>query len=319
MSGGILVVGSLNCDYVASVPRIPHPGETITGSDLRIHPGGKGANQAVAAARMADASMDVTMLGAVGEDAAGDLLLESLRRAGVETTKVLRRSATASGSALIAVNESGENSIIVIPGANASLSPADIRNEEALYWKSRVALHQLETSLETVLEALALARQRRVITILDPAPAQPLSRELLELCDLITPNETEALMLLDEEPRALNAQDAIAVGQRLLDKGPRSVIVKLGAEGAVFVNQLRSVHVPGFPVRAVDTTAAGDTFNGALAVAIAEGLDMEPAIRFANAAAALSVMRHGAQPSVPGREEAEELLAANPPRNPSAS
>lgn len=315
MPGGILVIGSLNCDYVASVPRMPTAGETISGYNLAIHPGGKGANQAVAAARMADASLEVRMLGCVGCDAAGALLLDSVRRAGADTASIHQLDGIPTGSALIWVAESGENSIVVIPGANARLSVEHVRAAEPLYWQTRVALHQLETPLETVHAALALGRQRRVITILDPAPAQPLSRDLLELVDLLTPNESEAAVLLGEPPRSLTVEDAYAMGERLLDLGPRAVILKLGEDGAVFLNRLQRFHVPGFAVRAVDTTAAGDTFNGALATAIAEGMEMQPAVRFACAAAALSVTRQGAQPSVPSREDTESLLDSNPSRD----
>lgn len=308
MSGGILVIGSLNCDYVARVPRMPAPGETLSGSELQIHPGGKGANQAVAAGRMADASLEVRMLGCVGEDAAGAMLLESLRGAGVEDGTVRRLSDISTGSALIWVADSGENSIVVIPGANARLKPEDIQAQEPLYWKTRVALHQLETPLETIQTALELGQLRRVITILDPAPAQALSADVLRAVDLLTPNETEAALLLGENPGPLNVEDAYAIARRLLERGPRSVIVKLGANGVVFVNHLQQFHAPTFHVKAVDTTAAGDTFNGALGAAIAEGMEMREAVQFANAAAALSVTRHGAQPSVPSRKEVEELL-----------
>lgn len=308
MSGGILVVGSLNCDYVATVPRMPALGETLAGSGLEIHPGGKGANQAVAAGRLADASMEVRMIGCVGEDAAGSMLLESVRGAGVELDTIRLAPGTPTGSALIWVTESGQNSIVVIPGANALLSAEDIRAAEPLYWKTRVALHQLESPLEAIEAALALGRQRRVITILDPAPAQPLFPALLRNVDLLTPNESEAAILLGEAPRALSPEEAYALGERLLGLGPRSVIVKLGAAGAVFLNHLHRFHIRGFPVEAVDTTAAGDTFNGALAAGIAEGMEMEDAVRFANAAAAISVTRPGAQPSVPNRGEVDRLL-----------
>ncbi len=313
MSGGILVIGSLNCDYVARVPRMPAPGETLTGSDLQIHPGGKGANQAVAAGRMADASLEVRMLGRVGDDAAGRMLLDSLSSAGVETDAVERLSDVATGSALIWVADSGENSIVVIPGANARLTVEDVRAQEALYWKTRVALLQLETPIETVRAALELGQLRRVITILDPAPARELSPEMLRNVDLLTPNETEAALALGEKPGALGVEDAYAIGERLLDRGTRAVIVKLGGNGAVFINRLRRFHVPAFPVKAIDTTAAGDTFNGALGAAIAEGMEMPEAVRFASAAAAISVTRPGAQPSVPGREEVEALLGSTPP------
>lgn len=308
MSGGILVIGSLNCDYVARVPRMPAPGETLTGSELQIHPGGKGANQAVAAGRMADASLEVRMLGCVGEDAAGAMLLESLRGAGVENGTVRRLSDISTGSALIWVADSGENSIVVVPGANARLKPEDIQAQEPLYWKTRVALHQLETPLETIQTALELGQLRRVITILDPAPAQALSADVLRAVDILTPNETEAALLLGEKPGPMNVEDAYATARRLLERGPRAVIVKLGANGVVFVNHLQQFHSPTFHVKAVDTTAAGDTFNGALGAAIAEGMEMREAVQFANAAAALSVTRHGAQPSVPSRKEVEELL-----------
>jgi ribokinase len=298
MSGGILVVGSLNCDYVA----------TLTGSDFEVHPGGKGANQAVAAGRLADASMEVRMIGCVGEDAAGSMLLASVRGAGVELEAIRLRTGVPTGSAMILVTETGENSIVVIPGANALLSPDDIRECEDLYWKTRVVLHQLEVPLETVEAALSLGRQRRVVTVLDPAPARPLPADLLANVDLLTPNETEAAILLGETPRALDVDEALAFGERLLELGPRSVIVKLGERGAVFLNQLQRFHAPGFSVNVVDTTAAGDTFNGALAAGMAEGMEMADAVRFANAAAALSVTKAGAQPSIPSRAEVERLL-----------
>lgn len=312
MSGGILVIGSLNCDYVARVPHMPAPGETLTGSDFQIHPGGKGANQAVAAGRMADASLEVRMLGRVGDDAAGTMLLNSLSRAGVENDTVGRLSDVPTGSALIWVADSGQNSIVVIPGANARLSADDVRAQEALYWKTRVALLQLETPLETVHTALELGQLRRVITILDPAPAQPLPPDVLRNVDLLTPNETEAALVLGEKPGTIGVEDAYGIAERLLERGTRAVIVKLGGNGAVFVNRLQRFHVPAFPVKAIDTTAAGDTFNGALGAAIAEGMEMPEAVRFASAAAAISVTRPGAQPSVPSRKEVEDLLRSAP-------
>jgi len=310
MAGGILVVGSLNCDYVAATPHMPVPGETVTGTDLQIHPGGKGANQAVAAGRLADASLEVRMIGCVGEDAAGSMLLDSVRRAGVEIDAVRLIAEKPSGSAMIWVADSGQNSIVIVPGANAELTPEDISAAEPLFWKTRVLLTQLETPLSTIQAALELGRQRRVITILDPAPAQPLSAEILQNVDLLTPNESEAAILLGETPRSINVDEAYALGERLLALGPRSVIVKLGANGAVFLNHLQRFHVPGHAVAPVDTTAAGDTFNGALAAALAEGMEMREAMEFACAAAAIAVTRPGAQPSVPSRAEVEALLGS---------
>ena len=294
----IAVFGSLNMDFVIRVERLPGPGETVTGSGFQTLPGGKGANQAYAAARL---GASVRMIGAVGKDILGTRLQANLESVGVDVSLVRENTAEPTGVALISVDAQGQNTIVVSPGANGTLG-VPVAGDFA---GTRVALFQLETPLASVEGALGLARQQGAITILDPAPAQRLSRELLEWADILTPNETEALTLLGEPPGQLDIGNAEALAKRL---ATRTVILKLGALGCYLYREGRGRHYPGFPVEAVDTTAAGDTFNAALACALSERQPFELAIRFANAAAALSVTRMGAQPSAPSRKEVEEML-----------
>ncbi|MDX2180189.1 MAG: ribokinase [Bryobacteraceae bacterium] len=276
----IVVLGSLNMDLIARVTHHPSPGETVLASAFEALPGGKGANQAVAAAKLGG---DVAMIGRVGADAFGERLLDSLRDAGVDTTRV-RLSKKSTGVAWIAVDARGENSIIVASGANADFVAGEI--DEDAFDGCQVALFQLETPLATVEAGLRAAKRAGAVTILDPAPVVALNEEPLALVDILTPNESEAA--------ALGAKAALA----------KSTIFKLGARGCEFEGRV----YPGFPVNALDTTAAGDTFNGALAVALAHGTLMPEALRFANAAAAITVTRRGAQPSMPSRREVMELL-----------
>jgi len=311
MSPSLVVVGSLNMDFVVSVEHLPAPGETVLGRGFQMIPGGKGANQACAAARLAGPGMTVHMVGRVGYDLFADHLKASLSAAGVDVSAVHATRAQPTGVALIWVDRGGQNSIVVASGANHELLASDVESFRRTFRGARFVLFQLETPLETVQTALALARQERAATILDPAPAQPLSREMLSLVDILTPNESEALILLGRPPARVSVSEAPEVARALVERGARSVILKLGEQGCYFEDGRLSIHVAGFPVTVRDSTAAGDTFNAALAVALAESKPIKDALRFANAAAAISVTRLGAQASVPPRSEVEEFLAAS--------
>ena len=308
-SAGIVVVGSLNMDFVVSVTNLPSPGETVLGRNFQMLPGGKGANQACAAGRLAPDSHRVRMIGRVGQDVFGDQLKASLSAAGVDVSSVHASRSQPTGVAFISVESSGQNSIVVASGANMDLAAGDVESMRRVFQNARVALFQLETPLDTVAAALKLARQEGLVTILDPAPAQPLTDDLLSQVDILTPNEGEALGLLGEPVRRLTPEEAAPIAAHLRQRGPRTVIVKLGDHGCFADDGVRAQHYPGFQVTAIDSTAAGDTFNAALAVALAEGQDLPAAIRLANAAAAISVTRHGAQASAPGRAEVDALLA----------
>ncbi len=302
----IVVVGSLNMDFVVSVEHLPAPGETILGHGFQMIPGGKGANQACAAGKLGGRSVAVRMIGCVGQDVFGDHLKASLSAAGVDVNAVHVSRANATGVALIWVDGHGQNSIVVASGANMDLAVQDVDAMRKVFRGARIALFQLETALATVASALRRAKEEGLTTILDPAPAQPLSIELLRCVDILTPNEGEALTLLGRPVARVTIEDAPALAEALSQLGPRTVILKLGESGCF----AEGVHYPGFAVKAIDTTAAGDTFNAALAVALAEGKKLSDALPFANAAAAISVTRLGAQASAPSRDEVETLLAA---------
>jgi ribokinase len=308
-SGSIVVTGSLNMDFVVRVPRLPSPGETTLGSGFERIPGGKGANQACAAGRLAGTPC-VRMLGRVGYDPFADELKSSLAEAGVDVSMVRSTRGEPTGVALIWVEEgTGRNSIVVAPGANHALTGDDIDAAGAVFEDARCALFQLETPLPAVERALFAARRRGALTILDPAPAMPLPPQLLAEVDLLTPNESEACQLLEQLPAPVTLAEAPAIAAALRKLGPRAVVLKLGEQGSFFSSEDREIYCPSFPVEAVDTTAAGDVFNGALAVALAEGQAMEQALAFANAAASISVTRRGAQPAVPSRAEVDALLS----------
>lgn len=295
-------------DFVVAVDRLPLPGETIIGRDFRMIPGGKGANQAYAAAKLAGTGTVVRMIGRIGADTFGNALKENLAGVGVDAGAVLEKDSVATGVALIHVDWSGQNSITVAPGANGVLSRRDIEFAGWAFENARCVLTQLEIPLDAVAEGLRQGRGAGATCILDPAPAQALPREILQLVDIATPNENEACVLAGVPPGRVNAAEAVTLGRRIRELGARSVILKLGDQGCVYCGPDGTFAVPGFPVRAVDSTAAGDTFNAALAVALAEGTGMENALRFANAAAAISVTRPGAQTSAPERAEVEALL-----------
>jgi ribokinase len=296
----ILVIGSLNADLVVRTPRFPKPGETIQGGDLATLPGGKGANQAVAAARQGAAT---AMLGRVGKDEFGDFLLSHLDADHVDT-RLVRRDEAATGTAMIVVDGNGQNSIVLSPGANGRVSPADV--DPAAFTGLKLVLLQLEIPLETVLRAARLAKKNGVRVVLNPAPARPLPDELIALADFLLPNETELSLLTGREVR--DAASAESAAHLLLDKGAPAVIVTLGADGALLVTRDAVKHVPAFQVKAVDTTAAGDAFIGGFAAAWLRGLELEPAVRYANACGALATTKIGAQPSLPTARETEEFL-----------
>ncbi len=305
MSAPITVIGSLNMDFVVQVERLPRPGETVLSGGFASIPGGKGANQACAAGKLGGR---VRMVGRVGDDAFGERLRAGLADVGVDTSAVRMTEATPSGVALIFVEAGGQNQIVVASGANGLLTPADVTRALGSA-ESGLLLLQLESPLETIEQAARLGNGRGMTVLLDPAPARPLSNELLAHVTCLTPNENEAMMLLDRRAAAVSLAEAAEVARGLRARGPRAVILKLGDQGAFLDDGTGGRHFPGLKVDAVDTTAAGDTFGGALAVALAEGRALPEAIGFANAAAALSVTRHGAQASIPTRSEVDALLA----------
>ncbi len=292
----IVVIGSLNMDLVAVTPRIPVAGETITGKDFLTVPGGKGANQAYAAAKLGG---ETAMIGRVGTDDFGRAMIKNLNQVGCWTSGVAQVEGP-SGVALIFVAESGANSIVVVPGANGKLMPEDIEHQ-GLFDGCKVALLQLETPMQTVIAAARYAKQRGSKVILDPAPAPSggLPQELWKAVDLLTPNESEAAMLAGLTPRALTAEEAGKISKELEARGAAKVIVKLGEQGCLLDGKV----IPAPKVKAVDTTAAGDVFNAALAVALSEGQSLADACAFAVKAGSVSVTRMGAQSSAPSRGE----------------
>jgi len=299
----VVVFGSINMDLVVRTPRLPTPGETLTGHTFFTAPGGKGANQAVACARL---GAPTRMVGRVGDDLFGEQLRASLRSFGVQDDGVLTTPGP-SGVALIAVDDTAENTIVIVPGANGAVSIADIPRLERALDGARALLLQLEVPIETVVAAARAAHTRGVTVILDPAPALPLPDELYALADIITPNEHEAATLTGIAVR--DDQGAIAAARALIARGARRVALKLGARGALTADAEGEQFWSPFTVTPVDTVAAGDAFNGGLAVALSEGRSFDEAIRWGLAAGALSVTRHGAQPSMPERNEVLTLLA----------
>jgi ribokinase len=308
MKKAIIIVGSLNIDFVARVQQLPVQGETVGGWGFQMSPGGKGANQAFAIGRLGG---QARMVGRLGEDIFAEQVRASLRTANVDTTHVHSTPGQSTGVALILVESAGQNQIVVVPGANACLTPNDL---EAAFTKLHgdYLLMQLESPLETVAAAARLARTCGMITILDPAPAQVLSHTLLADIDLLTPNESEALLLLGRQGGQISLDEAPEVARRIVELGPKRVILKMGDKGAWLCDAGKPKYFPAKSVKPVDVTAAGDTFNGALAVALAEGKSIDEAICFANCAAAISVTRSGAQRSIPSRVEVEVLLAQQP-------
>ena len=304
----ILVVGSINVDIVVLAERLPTPGETVTGGTLLINHGGKGANQAVAARRL---GADVRFIGCVGDDTFGPQLRQGMAAEGIGVDGLATVAGINSGTALIVVDAAGRNQIAVASGANMRLTVDWVaRFAEAIAW-AHIVVCQLEVPLDTVLWTLHTARQHGAVTILNPAPAQPLPPEIWPLVDYVTPNEVEAAHV--SGLALCGPSDATHVARALLARGPRVVILTLGEYGAFIGTPDRMAHVPAFPVTAVDTTAAGDAFNGALAVALSEGRPLDLAVRFANAAAGLACTQRGAQNSLPVRAQVDAWLAAQHP------
>ncbi len=299
----IVVVGSLNMDLVVRVASLPAAGETVPGGDLQTIPGGKGANQAVAAARL---GAQVAMIGRVGADAFGERLRGSLQEAGVDVSPIAVDPSTATGTAVIEVSEKGENTIVISAGANGRVTPADIDRHASLLREAKVLLLQLEIPMETVLHAARVAHAASTCVVLNPAPARELPAELYPLVDLLVPNETEAARLAGiTVTHQASAERAAHV---LLERGAPLVIVTLGNKGSLWVSQAESQVQPAFRVDAVDTTAAGDAFIGGLATGLAHKAPFVKAMRMASAAGALAATRFGAQTSLPTREELEQFL-----------
>lgn len=299
----VVVVGSSNTDMVLRVPRIPRPGETVLGSGFSMAAGGKGGNQAVAAAR---AGGRVTFVARVGDDIFGERALAGFGKDRIDARFVSGTPGASSGIALIDVDDRGENSISVASGANALLSVADIERAAGAFAAADIVLVQLESPIETVEAAVRAAGENGVPVILNPAPARPLDEALLARVSVLTPNESEAELLSGTAVRDdAGVRDAAA---RLRARGPRTVVVTLGERGVFASAPEFEAFLPAFRVEAVDTTAAGDIFNGALAVALGEKRPLPDALRFAQAAAALSVTRPGAQPSAPARAEIEAFM-----------
>ncbi|NOU83566.1 ribokinase [Paenibacillus sp. LMG 31459] len=299
----IVVIGSLNMDMVVRTKRAPEAGETLFGQEFALSPGGKGANQAVAAARL---GAEVTMIGRVGRDSFGSGLLEVMSQEQVHTGYITQSESQATGVASIVVDGEGENRIIVVPGANVEMKPADIEALEPVIRQAGIVVMQLETDLTMVEAAAAVASRHGIPVILNPAPAQPLGDELLHHVTYLTPNETEAGILAGISVESVD--DAERAARILLQKGVQHIIVTLGSKGALIVNAAGSLHVPGFPVQAVDTVAAGDSFNGALAWQLTRGKTLDEAVRFANAVGALAVGKAGAIPSLPRLQEVKQFL-----------
>ncbi len=304
MASKICVVGSINMDLVVQTPLLPAAGQTVLGGPFQTFPGGKGANQAVAADR---AGARVSMVGCLGDDAYSDTLRAGLEREGIDTSGVLRRGGIASGVALIAVAPDGQNTIIVAGGSNATLTEEDIDRAASLIEDADALLLQLEVPLAAVARAATIARAAGTRVILNPAPAQPLPAELLANSDFVVPNETEAAMLTEIMPTDWDSAERAA--ERLVERGARGAVITLGSRGALLWHDGKAYRQPAFPVRAIDATAAGDSFVGAFAVALAEGRPAAEALRWGVAAGALATTVVGAQPSLARREALEGVLA----------
>lgn len=299
----LVVLGSVNADHVLQVPSFPRPGETLHGRNYQVIPGGKGANQAVAAARL---NADVGFIASVGSDAFGINIIEEFKRDGIETTGVKVIEGRPTGIAMIQVADSGENSICISAEANADLMAESILGDLDAIATADYLLTQLETPLCGIQKAAQHAKEHSTQVILNPAPACELSDELLELVDIITPNETEAEVLTGIA--VTDQQTAQLAADKLHQKGIRTVMITLGAKGVWVSENGDGRIVEGFRVEATDTTAAGDTFNGALVTGLIEGKELQQAIVFAHAAAAISVTRFGAQTSIPSRAEVDAFL-----------
>lgn len=295
---GILVVGSANMDMVVVTKRLPQPGETVFGNQFAMFPGGKGANQAVCCAKLGGR---VYFVGKLGNDVFRAKLMQNMKRDGVRLQHLFADAATPTGVALITVDARGQNEIVVVPGSNMKLTPAELNRKRSVFAKVKVVLLQLEIPIETVFRTAQLAKAHGATVILNPAPARKLPRALLQMVDYLTPNETETEILTGMPVKNLISVKRAA--QRLLGMGVQNVIVTLGAKGCLLVNNESVATFPARKVKAVDSTAAGDAFNGALAFMLVEGKNLDEAILFANQVAAYSVTKMGAQSSMPTMKE----------------
>lgn len=302
-TGKLVVLGSINADHILNIEQFPHPGETVIGKQYNVAFGGKGANQAVAAGR---SGAEIAFIACVGADDMGERIRQQLATDRIDTQPIEAIANKTTGVALIFVNADGENVIGIDAGANAALTPEYLNRYQQKVIDADALLMQLESPLETVIAAAKLAKQHQTQVILNPAPARELPDELLAMIDIITPNETEAQRLTGIAVN--NDSDAARAANVLHDKGIECVIITLGSRGVWLSENRRGKRVAGFKVKAVDTIAAGDTFNGALVTALLEGKAMGAAVRFAHAAAAIAVTRAGAQPSVPWRTEIDAFL-----------
>ena len=291
-------------DLVVRTPRFAKPGETLTGNDFYTAAGGKGANQAVAAAKLSGKSI---MIGRVGKDIFGNDLRDNLKKNGVDVSAVSIDDNRPTGTALITVDENAENTIIIIPGANGAVAERELEVLDTVLTDISILMLQLEIPLETIVSAAKQAKKQNAKVLLDPAPAQELPDELLELCDYITPNETEAKILTGIE--ISNTNDAKRAAEELKRRGAKAVIIKMSSNGSFFFDGTEEIMYPAFDVRPVDTVAAGDAFNGGLAAAFSEEKPLIEVLQWANAAGAISTTKPGAQPSMPSRQELLEFIA----------
>lgn len=302
----ICVIGSLNMDLVASMERFPQPGETLTGKQFGVFPGGKGANQAVAAGRL---QADVRMIGKVGDDVFGERIIANLKENGINAEGLGVAAGLSSGVAVIEVDGSGENHIVIIPGANGGMDRSFLDQRLEFMLECDIFLLQLEIPIETVAYVVKKLKEHGKTIILDPAPARSLPAEIFENIDYITPNETE-IAILSNRP-VQNETDIAAAALELLNRGVGQVILKAGKRGAFIIRPEETVHIPGFKVTVVDTTGAGDSFNAGLAVSLAQGLGLAESVRFANAVGALATTAQGAQIAMPRYEQVTALIHGN--------
>ncbi len=299
----ITVVGSFVMDMVARLEEFPKAGQTVLGKSLGIYPGGKGANQAVAARRLGG---DVEMIGCVGKDGNGKTFLDLLRREGIESSHIKESEEVPTAIAQIQIDQAGENKIVVIPSANHAFTKEDLYAVKEVLSKTKLVVMQLELEYEVSLEILRVCKELEVPVILNPAPAVKLPKEILGLATYVTPNETELEILTGQKTET--EEELYSAAEALLDMGVKTVVATLGKRGAMIATAERKQIIEGYRVKAVDTVAAGDSFNGALAKCIADGKDLAEAVRYANAVGALAVTKQGAIPSLPTAEEVDEFL-----------